>query len=53
MEESLSLGEIIRRQRQLAELSMRQALGEVYQAMTEATITRRGRRTANGRQPGD
>jgi hypothetical protein len=32
---------------------LRQALGEVYQAMTETTITRRGRRTANGRQPGD
>jgi transcriptional regulator with XRE-family HTH domain len=26
----------------------RQALGEVYRAMTEATITRRGRRSANG-----
>jgi transcriptional regulator with XRE-family HTH domain len=122
MEESLSLGEIIRRQRKLAELSMRQlagmvgisnpylsqierglrapservlhaiasslrttadalveqagvpdlpdvlgaiavdpnltapqrqALGEVYQAMTEATVARRGWRTANGRRPGD
>lgn len=122
MAESLSLGEIIRRQRQLAELSMRQlagmvgisnpylsqierglrapsdrvlhaiaaslrttadalveqagvpdlpdvlgaiaadpnltgaqrqALAEVYRAMTEATITRRGRRAANGGRPGD
>ncbi|GIF45325.1 helix-turn-helix domain-containing protein [Actinoplanes xinjiangensis] len=32
----------------------RQALGEVYRAMTEATITRRGRRSANGngKRPG-
>jgi transcriptional regulator with XRE-family HTH domain len=30
----------------------RQALGEVYQAMIEATTARRGRRTANGRRPG-
>ncbi|MEV0895391.1 helix-turn-helix transcriptional regulator [Actinoplanes sp. NPDC049802] len=31
----------------------RQALGEVYTAMAETTIARRGRRTANGKRPGD